>query len=297
MSAILKALKKLEQEAAKSAEAPLPGSITGRPKRRSGSRVVPGLIVFTLCVFTGIGMLIYTQHTSVPESPTVLINDENPIPKKKIPLEKMSSKNKATAVNIIAQYKPAAAPEVEFLTAGPPIADKQQADAKKGVQKLPDAQSHKIPPKNATDLPDSDHISAPAKPADPFSPIAPGVPGSVNEDNGPVETTPEAATPVQQDAVAEKPTAPDLPDAPENASLSKPVVKKTEPAIAVIQDASIDLQAISWSADPNKRLAIINGKICREKGQVAGYVVQSINSGDVVVSKGSVKGKLVFEIR
>ena len=38
-------------------------------------------------------------------------------------------------------------------------------------------------------------------------------------------------------------------------------------------------------------------KIERKKDQIAGYVIQSINSGDVVVSKGVLKEKLIFEIR
>jgi hypothetical protein len=67
--------------------------------------------------------------------------------------------------------------------------------------------------------------------------------------------------------------------------------------VAVLADPAIELQAISWSVDPEKRLAIINGKICREKEHVAGYVIDAIYAEEVVLSKGSVSGKLVFKVR
>ena len=77
----------------------------------------------------------------------------------------------------------------------------------------------------------------------------------------------------------------------------RPVAQKSQAPVEVLEDPAIELQAISWSADAEKRLAIINGKICREKERVAGYVIETINSEDVIVSKGSVSGKLVFKIR
>jgi len=70
-----------------------------------------------------------------------------------------------------------------------------------------------------------------------------------------------------------------------------------EPVVRIIDDSSLELQAISWSSDPAQRMAVINGKICREKDRVDGYVVKEIGSGDVVLAKGFVLGKLVFKIR
>jgi len=67
--------------------------------------------------------------------------------------------------------------------------------------------------------------------------------------------------------------------------------------VPVLDDSSMKLQAISWSSDPAGRMAIINGKICREKDRVDGYVIKKISSGDVVLVKGAVLGKLVFKIR
>ncbi len=75
------------------------------------------------------------------------------------------------------------------------------------------------------------------------------------------------------------------------------MARKAEPQLDLIKDPAVELQAISWSADASKRMAIINGQICREKDRVGAYVIDAINTGDVVLSNGSVRGKLVFKIR
>jgi hypothetical protein len=246
VSAILKALKKLEQETVGNAGVPLNGSVKGRPRKqpgkRPGSLVVPGLIAFTLCIFVGIGILIYTQNTSVfkstsPESPVVPIKDENAVLPEKIPVEKIPSQSRPSEI-----------------------------DTRK-----------------------------PVKPADPFAPIMPE-PGMADENSVLIEDNLEPDTFHSTVSAAES-SVPAMPAVVENEFIRKPVAKKTEPPVAVIEDPTVELQAISWSADPDKRLAIINGKICREKDRVAGYVIQSINSDDVIVSKGSEKGKIVFKIR
>jgi hypothetical protein len=64
----------------------------------------------------------------------------------------------------------------------------------------------------------------------------------------------------------------------------------------IINDPEVVLQAISWSQDASRRMAVINGKICREKEPMGGYVIFKINPEDVVVSKGAVSGRLVFKI-
>ncbi len=48
----------------------------------------------------------------------------------------------------------------------------------------------------------------------------------------------------------------------------------------------MELQAIAWSTDPKSRLAVINGKIVREGGSVAGVFVTHIGKDDVFFKKG-----------
>ncbi len=67
--------------------------------------------------------------------------------------------------------------------------------------------------------------------------------------------------------------------------------------IEINDGAGLKLQAISWSANANKRIVVINGQICREGEHVNGYVVKQINPSDVIVSNESMSGKLSFKIR
>jgi hypothetical protein len=313
VSSILKALKKLEQETAENAGAPLASGVRGRPerqpKKRSGALVVPGLAAFTVCLFAGVGILIYTQNASVSESPAVHDKDEKPVSAEKIPAEKISAPKKAAAIDNRKQARTdAAAPEFEFATAGTSIAEKQLLDVKKDIQKLPAAQPSRISPETLPEMeteaekerltaqPEFEYATASIKTADPFSSIVPDS-DVVNKNRMLTDENPEPAAAFQPDVVVDGASVPDLPDMRKRVFFDKPVVKKTEPPVVVIEDPSFELQAISWSADPDKRLAIINGKICREKDHVGGYMIQAIKSDEVILTKGSVKGKLVFEIR
>jgi len=67
--------------------------------------------------------------------------------------------------------------------------------------------------------------------------------------------------------------------------------------IEINDEAGLKLQAISWSANVNKRIVVINGQICREGERVNGYIVKQINPSDVIVSNESTSGKLSFKIR
>ena len=67
--------------------------------------------------------------------------------------------------------------------------------------------------------------------------------------------------------------------------------------IEINDEAGLKLQAISWSANANKRIVVINGQICKEGDRVNGYVVKQINPSDVIVSNESMSGKLSFKIR
>jgi len=299
VSAILKALKKLEQETAINAGASLPRSIKGQNARRSKSLVVPGLIVLSLCALTGIGASLFVRKSSVPESSTALLRDKKPVSLINIPAE-MIPRNRAAETDTQKQKGAAiAAPEFEFSTPVHFWTGNRQAETGNQNQESFDTQTQGRP----VDLPGIAHPPEPLKTADPikivdpFSPIIPTPeeqPDAESAKNQPIEENENPAAPLQPDtSVSETP----IPAIPDHAIAVKPIVSKIEPLLDRIEDTAIQLQAISWSADADKRLAIINGKICREKDPVAGYVVQSIHSGEVILSKGSVKGRLVFKIR
>jgi hypothetical protein len=61
--------------------------------------------------------------------------------------------------------------------------------------------------------------------------------------------------------------------------------------------AGLKLQAISWSADPTRRLAVINGRLCREGENIEGFNLIRINPEDILISDGRSQTRLVFKIR
>ena len=59
----------------------------------------------------------------------------------------------------------------------------------------------------------------------------------------------------------------------------------------------LTLQAISWSEEPQRRIAVINGNIVREGGAVEGFTITRIDQNLVLIRKGSEEWKLVFKLK
>jgi len=57
---------------------------------------------------------------------------------------------------------------------------------------------------------------------------------------------------------------------------------------------NIDLQAIAWSTDPKSRLAVINGLILRERESIDNVIVMHIGKDAVVFKKGGEEWKQMF---
>ncbi|KPK34299.1 MAG: hypothetical protein AMK70_07835 [Nitrospira bacterium SG8_35_1] len=72
-------------------------------------------------------------------------------------------------------------------------------------------------------------------------------------------------------------------------------VKEVE--IPVLNDPEMKLQAITWSRDPQKRIAVINNRILRQGEAVNGYRIATINQDDVVLSDAGEEWKLLFRIK
>jgi len=67
--------------------------------------------------------------------------------------------------------------------------------------------------------------------------------------------------------------------------------------IPVLNDPEMKLQAITWSKDPQKRIAVINNRILRQGDTVAGYRIATINQDDIILNDRGDKWKLLFRIR
>ena len=70
---------------------------------------------------------------------------------------------------------------------------------------------------------------------------------------------------------------------------------KAEPEL--MKEGPLTLQAISWADAPENRIAVINGKVCRQKERVNGYRIEVINPDDVHVTNGEKTWRLRFGIR
>jgi len=77
----------------------------------------------------------------------------------------------------------------------------------------------------------------------------------------------------------------------------EPSIKFTESEIPLLNDPEMKLQAITWSKDPQKRIAVINNRILRQGERVYGYHIDAINQDDVVLSDAGEKWKLLFRIK
>ena len=65
-------------------------------------------------------------------------------------------------------------------------------------------------------------------------------------------------------------------------------------SVKPLEDSKLKLQAISWSENPDNRIAVINGSIMREGESIEGYRIIQIGPDDVVVRAGQSERKLVF---
>jgi hypothetical protein len=99
---------------------------------------------------------------------------------------------------------------------------------------------------------------------------------------------------------------PEAVSSPESVSVPKPDSSRSsavvsKPAASEFPEldpsAGLTLQAISWSPDPARRLAVINGRLCREGESVDGYALVRINPDEILLSDGRISGRLVFKVR
>ena len=81
----------------------------------------------------------------------------------------------------------------------------------------------------------------------------------------------------------------------------KPVgTSRTKPearTYARLTDAKLQLQALAWSSDASRRMAVINGRIVREGESADGYQINEIRKEDVVVSDGRQTWSLEFGLK
>jgi len=67
-----------------------------------------------------------------------------------------------------------------------------------------------------------------------------------------------------------------------------------KPAPPRLHDPDVTLQAIAWSPDRERRMAVVNGQMVYEGSNVSGYTVVSIEEDGVVVDRGGQRSLLTY---
>ena len=81
------------------------------------------------------------------------------------------------------------------------------------------------------------------------------------------------------------------------AAAKQPTATRPNVTYDRIEDAKLKLQALAWSDDDARRMAVINGRIVREGQSVDGYQVMQIREEDVVVNDGGKSWRLEFGLQ
>jgi len=92
---------------------------------------------------------------------------------------------------------------------------------------------------------------------------------------------------------ARKATRPAAPPA----GAKQPAKPRSRETYDRITGSKLKLQALAWSDDVARRMAVINGRIVHEGGSVDGYQVVEIRAEDVIVNAGGKSWRLEFGLR
>lgn len=67
-----------------------------------------------------------------------------------------------------------------------------------------------------------------------------------------------------------------------------------KPAPPRLHDAAVTLQAVGWSPDPERRMAVVNGQMVYEGSGINDYTVVSIEENGLIVEKGGRRSLLTY---
>jgi hypothetical protein len=84
---------------------------------------------------------------------------------------------------------------------------------------------------------------------------------------------------------------------PEAAAPTKKSPSRVTRSYRRLDDSKLNLQAIAWSKEASKRLAVINGHIVREGESVEGFLVNQIRQENVVLNDGTTSWQLEFGLK
>ena len=103
---------------------------------------------------------------------------------------------------------------------------------------------------------------------------------------------PAVSSPVKRAAVSKD----DRPAGPATQT-KKPMRANPRVTYDRIEDPKLKLQALAWSDDAARRMAVINGRIVHEGESVDGFQVMTIREEDVIVKEGGKSWRLEFGLK
>ncbi len=280
MSSILKALKRIEGQSPPPTSFPAPlGPGGGKPAVNSNTRrrwrlrrsITVGLV---LLVIVGTAVLVFQRRQFLTST---LFPAGSPATDQK--------KNKPAAEKsqiFRAKMPPATVTEAP----GRPEPGRSAGQPAKSVTTEPKKQTSKTDPNTSTSRAVAGQsVSNPGLP----SPAKQLQNPSTSEPLAPKPTSRQNLTPSKKSIAGKRATA------------RKPAAaapkKRTIRTYAKLNDSKIKLQALAWSSDAARRMAVINGRIVREGESMDGYQINQIRQEDVVVSDGRQSWRLEFGLK
>ncbi len=279
MSSILKALKRIEVQSARS------DSFFTMPKtidRNQANNSKPWWRWFLPSLITVSLVLLVIVIAAI-----ILFNRQKPIITKKFPAG-VSEKEKENPPSLLAKSNifRAKIPPATNLTESPP---KKAQLAKNQIKStIPTGSAKEMPAKARSKMPKATVDQQNAKPTSTVRSPPPETAATLKN--------PQQMKLTPKDSAASKKTvtAKSVPSGKPATKAKKQDITRTYDRI---DNSELKLQALAWFSDASKRMAVINSHIVREGGSVEGYQVTQIRRQDVVLSDGKKSWSLEFGLK
>ena len=283
MSSILKALKKIEENSPPpESHSPLTQPIDTKqvlypPKKNHRRRF---LYIFLILLLTGTSVFFFIQRHMIFSKVWPII------PAKSTTADEASSSSSANV------YRSKIPKSNEKFVQRPPSAVRQpqkpiskttqkraekkfQASTKSGSRRRTGAQSPSpIPPRNQAAKGTTDSRT---KKALKKTSVLPGIQAAKKS------ASPKTSRPV-------RPIAPVT-------RARQPAQNRSRPTYRPMESDELKLQALAWSNEADRRMAVINGRIVHEGDSVDGYQIFKIREEDIIVKKSGESWRLEFGLQ
>jgi hypothetical protein len=286
LSSILKALKKIEESSPPSSEphTPLPNPIDTKRLIDSGNRYRRRRffsIFLILLLLAGTTALLYSQRRMLASKVLSVLSPESPTADKASQMAGKASKSGNANV-----YKAKVPPSSVRSDQKPPSAARRtpnptQKTLAKSVAKKPQA-----PPTSGIQR--GIKQTPPAPP--PRRKRAPQTAANSRVEKKPLQKA--SVSPIKKPA-ADRKSRP----AASVARTKQPTPKKTRTTYRPLEGNKLKLQALAWSDNAARRMAVINDSIVHEGDSVDGYQIIKIREEDIIVKKSGKSWRLEFGLQ